>query len=201
PRQSGTPGGIVAQALCGCRRPRRGPGQVPRRTASGQDHGPTSAAALRRDCGKASARREDARCAARAEYRNPTSKDIPAYPYCSAALCMVQSMNRRGFGGGGAMARNLVQFQKGLSEQEFDRLYGTEELCRAVVIGARWPDGFECPACGGRKHSVIKSRGLFQCSGCRRQTSPTAGTIFASTKLTLRQWFRAMYHMTQSKKG
>jgi len=114
---------------------------------------------------------------------------------------MVQSMNRRGFGGGGAMARNLVQFQKGLSEQEFDRLYGTEELCRAVVIGARWPDGFECPACGGRKHSVIKSRGLFQCSACRRQTSPTAGTIFASTKLTLRQWFRAMYHMTQSKKG
>src|SRR5208282_4068949 len=63
---------------------------------------------------------------------------FPAYPYCSAALCMVQSMNRRGFGGGGAMARNLVQFQKGLSEQEFDRLYGTEELCRAVVIGARW---------------------------------------------------------------
>src|SRR5208282_5802920 len=50
------------------------------------------------------------------------AKDIPAYPYCSAALCMVQSMNRRGFGGGGAMARNLVQFQKGLSEQEFDRL-------------------------------------------------------------------------------
>src|SRR5208282_896899 len=87
-------------------------------------------------------------------------KVFPAYPYCSAALCMVQSMNRRGFGGGGAMARNLVQFQKGLSEQEFDRLYGTEELCRAVVIGARWPDGFECPACGGRKHSVIKSRGL-----------------------------------------
>src|SRR5271166_5432693 len=130
-----------------------------------------------------------------------SGKKLPAYPYCSAALCMVQSMNRRGFGGGGAMARNLVQFQKGLSEQEFDRLYGTEELCLAVVIGARWPDGFECPACGGRKHSVIKSRGLFQCSGCRRQTSPTAGTIFASTKLTLRQWFRAMYHMTQSKKG
>ena len=99
------------------------------------------------------------------------------------------------------MARNLVQFQKGLSEQEIDWLYGTEELCRAVVIAARWPDGFECPACGGRKHSVIKSRGLFQCSACRRQTSPTAGTIFASTKLTLRQWFRAMYHMTQSKKG
>src|SRR5208282_6352628 len=47
-------------------------------------------------------------------FRHP-DKALPAYPYCSAALCMVQSMNRRGFGGGGAMARNLVQFQKGLS--------------------------------------------------------------------------------------
>ena len=27
------------------------------------------------------------------------------------------------------MARNKVQFQKGLSEAEFDELYGTEERC------------------------------------------------------------------------
>jgi len=45
------------------------------------------------------------------------------------------------------MARNAVQFQKGLSEPEFDRHYGAEEQCRAVVISARWPDGFWCPAC------------------------------------------------------
>jgi transposase-like protein len=99
------------------------------------------------------------------------------------------------------MARNAVQFQKGLSEAEFTRLYGTEPQCRAIVIAARWPDGFICPACGGRAHSLVKSRDLFQCTACRRQTSPIAGTIFASTKLPLRTWFRAMYHMTQSKQG
>ena len=43
--------------------------------------------------------------------------------------------------------------------------------------------------------------GAFQCSKCRLQTSPIAGTIFASTKLPLTVWFRAMYHMTQSKQG
>jgi len=43
------------------------------------------------------------------------------------------------------MARNVVQFQKGLSEPAFDRQYGTEEQCRAVVIALRWPDGFCCP--------------------------------------------------------
>jgi ribosomal protein L37AE/L43A len=99
------------------------------------------------------------------------------------------------------MARNSVQFQKGLSEAAFDELYGTEAKCRAAVIAWRWPDGFACPACGGTAHSEVKSRGLFQCRACRRQTSPIAGTIFAATKLPLRTWFRAMYHLTQSKQG
>jgi len=47
----------------------------------------------------------------------------------------------------------------------------------------------------------VKTRGLFQCSACRRQTSLIAGTIFASTHVPLRLWFRAMYHVTQSKQG
>ena len=99
------------------------------------------------------------------------------------------------------MARNKVQFQKGLSEAGFEAVYGTEEKCRAAVIASRWPHGFECPACGGRAYCEVRSRGLFQCNACRRQTSPIAGTIFASTHLPLRLWFRAMYHLTQSKQG
>lgn len=35
------------------------------------------------------------------------------------------------------MASNMAQFQKGLSELAFERLYGTEEQCRAVVIASR----------------------------------------------------------------
>ena len=59
------------------------------------------------------------------------------------------------------MARNKVQFQKGLSEAGFEALYGTEEQCRAVVIASRWANGFECPACGGQAHCKVRSRGLF----------------------------------------
>ena len=99
------------------------------------------------------------------------------------------------------MARNKVQFQKGLSEFGFERLYGSEDQCRAAVVASRWPDGFVCPGCGGTRHSVVKTRGLYQCSACRVQTSPIAGTIFASTKLKLRVWFRALYHLTQTKQG
>jgi len=101
------------------------------------------------------------------------------------------------------MARNKVQFQKGLSEAGFDALYGTEEQCHAGLVSLRWPNGFECPGCGGRGHCAVKRGGrqLFQCNACRKQTSVKAGTVFASSKLPLRLWFKAMYHLTQSKKG
>ena len=53
------------------------------------------------------------------------------------------------------MACNKVRFQKGLSEPGFERLYGSEEQCRAAVVASRWPDGFVCPECGGRRHSFV----------------------------------------------
>jgi transposase-like protein len=99
------------------------------------------------------------------------------------------------------MARNRVQFQKGLSEAEFDALYGSEDKCRAAIVAWRWPNGFVCPHCGSRRYSHIATRDKFQCSACRKQTSPIAGTVFAATKATLTKWFRAMYHLTQSKHG
>src|SRR6516225_75921 len=99
------------------------------------------------------------------------------------------------------MARNKVQFQKGLSEAQFASLYGTEDQCRKAVMRWRWPSGFVCPVCGGKHHSLVKTRALYQCTACRRQTSLIAGTIFAATKVPLCTWFRAMYHLTQSKGG
>jgi transposase-like protein len=99
------------------------------------------------------------------------------------------------------MARNRVQFQKGLSEADFEALYGSVDKCRAAIIAWRWPQGFVCPHCGSCRHSHISTRDKFQCSACRKQTSPIAGTIFASTKAPLTIWFRAMYHLTQSKHG
>lgn len=44
-------------------------------------------------------------------------------------------------------------------------------------------------------------RGLYQCHRCRRQTSVTAGTLFAGTKLPLTKWLLAIYLLTQSKNG
>src|SRR5215472_9844529 len=114
---------------------------------------------------------------------------------------MVQTGNMRLFLRVWTMARNKVQFQRGLSEAQFAARYGTEDQCREAVMCWRWPSGFVCPVCGGKHHSVIKTRALYQCTACRRQTSLIAGTIFGATKVPLCTWFRAMYHLTQSKGG
>jgi hypothetical protein len=53
------------------------------------------------------------------------------------------------------MARNGIQFQKGLSLPEFQRLSGTEEHCEATLEKARWPDGFRCPRCTGPEHGLV----------------------------------------------
>ncbi len=99
------------------------------------------------------------------------------------------------------MARNKIQFQKGLSETEFYTQYGTEKQCLDALEQLRWPNGFVCPACAHDKGHRLKTRPLTQCAKCKTQTSVMAGTIFHRTKLPLTVWFRAMYHLTQSKNG
>ena len=97
------------------------------------------------------------------------------------------------------MARNRVQFQKGLSMAEFIKLYGIEERCHAALVQMRWPDGFVCPDCGGVEHSYSRDRQIFQCSACRVQTSAKAGTIFHKSKTPLTKWFLAMHLLTSAK--
>jgi transposase-like protein len=44
-------------------------------------------------------------------------------------------------------------------------------------------------------------RGLRLCRKCRYQSSVTAGTIFQDSRLPLRLWFRAIWHVTSQKNG
>ena len=100
-----------------------------------------------------------------------------------------------------ATAEGLRRAMRGLSEIEFRERFGTEEACREALFGMRWRDGLTCPACGGRSFCELKARKVFQCNRCKRQVRLTAGTVFQDTKLPLTTWFRAIYHLTQSKGG
>lgn len=83
---------------------------------------------------------------------------------------------------------------------EFEQRFSSEEACRVYLAALRWPEGFVCPSCGERR-AWMMGRGLWLCARCRRQTSVRAGTIFQDTRLPLRLWFRAMWHVTSQKNG
>ena len=101
------------------------------------------------------------------------------------------------------MAQNRIQFQPGMSMPEFIAQYGTEAQCETALAQARWPQGFRCPRCGSEAHGVIHDDRAqrFQCKTCRHQTSLTAGTVMAATKLPLSTWFLAIYLLSQAKTG
>ena len=99
------------------------------------------------------------------------------------------------------MPKNKIQFQHGLSLPKFLESYGSEPQCRQALLQFRWPNGFVCPACGSSYFCELKTRKLFQCNTCHRQTSITSGTIFDGTKLALTTWFLGIYLITQSKDG
>ncbi len=88
-----------------------------------------------------------------------------------------------------------------ISLLEWQKRYGTERACAKELTKIRWPEGFQCPACGSIKACYIATRKLYQCSKCRHQVSITADTLLHATKLPLVKWFWVIYLVASDKGG
>src|SRR5260370_42036578 len=106
-------------------------------------------------------------------------------------MCLVEVARMGMMGEGKILPGTLNEFGAGL---------GTEEACREYLFQLRWPAGFRCPRCEGRKSWPVREV-LLQCAACGYQTSVTAGTIFQDTRTPLRLWFQAMWWITTQKNG
>ncbi len=88
------------------------------------------------------------------------------------------------------------------SLREFQRRFPDDAACAAKHAEARWPAGFVCPACGHGKAWRLKTKAnTYECNGCHRQTSVTAGTVMHGSKLKLSIWFWAAYLMATHSNG
>ena len=86
---------------------------------------------------------------------------------------------------------------QGLTDAEFERLYGTEDQCLAAWVKVRQATGMSCPRCDNPKSYVYDRR--VGCTRCDMRWSITSGSVMADTKLALTIWFRAMHLMTSTK--
>lgn len=85
---------------------------------------------------------------------------------------------------------------------EFQQRFPDERACADYLIETRWPGGFVCPSCGSVKAWALETKAFtFECAGCHKQTSVTAGTIMHGSKLSLTIWFWAAYLMASHSNG
>lgn len=84
--------------------------------------------------------------------------------------------------------------------------FPTEEACKAYLVEKRWPEGkVACPNCGNAKVWHLGHRPFhWVCKACNKngyRFSVITKTIFENTKYPLREWFKVIFLMSQSKKG
>ena len=64
----------------------------------------------------------------------------------------------------------------------------------------RWKSGFVCQSCGDKEY-WSQASGLRRCKSCRFDNSVKVGSIFESSRLSLKTWFYAIWWITVQKTG
>jgi hypothetical protein len=76
------------------------------------------------------------------------------------------------------------------------------QSCLSYLKKLRWPNGFICPNCFSESVSPYNlPKNKLKYVKCHKQTSLTAGTIFDKTRTPLKNWFAAVWYLTNQKNG
>ena len=83
------------------------------------------------------------------------------------------------------------------------RYFADEDVAHSFAASLRWPDGPECPRCGCREYSYLKTRKLWKCKdrNCRYQYSLKVNTIFEDSPLGFDKWLPAVWLIVNCKNG
>jgi transposase-like protein len=87
------------------------------------------------------------------------------------------------------------------SLQEVIEYFDSLDACVEFLAAVRWPNGVECPACGSKRNSYLKSRRIWKCMECWKQFSAKLGTIFEDSPIPLKQWMIAVWMIVNCKNG
>lgn len=89
--------------------------------------------------------------------------------------------------------------------------FSSEDKAREFLEQKRWPDGTVCPHCGlvgeafrltpTKKGKTHVRKGVWKCSGCRKEFTVSVGTIFEDSHIPLHKWLMAYHLLCASKKG
>ncbi len=89
--------------------------------------------------------------------------------------------------------------------RQFDLRFPDDDACLDHLMRVRYGDRFACPKCEREAHYYRikgkRNRRVYACEWCNHHVSPTAGTPFAKTRVSLRMWFQVMFMFTTTRNG
>jgi transposase-like protein len=99
-----------------------------------------------------------------------------------------------------------AKFTRQMTAAEFNALFPDDDACKVYLRDRRWPNGVCCLRCGSdRVYELAIMPFRWECMACGKSTSyrfsVLVGTVFDSTNIGLRDWFKVMYIMITAKKG
>jgi hypothetical protein len=98
-----------------------------------------------------------------------------------------------------------IKFTRQMTVPQFEKLFPTDDACKAYLTARRWPAGVRCPRCGNEGVYALPSRPFnWLCKNCDKRGyrfSVLVGTIFENTNKPMNIWFKVIYLMLTSKNG
>lgn len=79
--------------------------------------------------------------------------------------------------------------------------FADPENASNFLMELRWPNGVECPECGGREVSYLSTRRLWKCKACKKQFSVKVGSLMEDSPIGLDKWLAAIWLIANAKNG
>ncbi len=86
-----------------------------------------------------------------------------------------------------------------VSEDDFEKLFGTNEKCLSYLAEKKWINGFVCKKCGNTNYCAGKMPYSRRCTRCKHDESAKVDTIFENCRFDLTKAFHIAYCVCHTK--
>jgi transposase-like protein len=84
---------------------------------------------------------------------------------------------------------------------KFNQYFKTDEDCKKYIADIKWEQGYRCKKCGSTKYIKGSKAYNRRCLKCKKDESPTAGTMFDKVKFSLLTAMNIVFKIVTKKKG
>ena len=90
-------------------------------------------------------------------------------------------------------------FNEGLTAQQIEAMFESDDLCLEFLANLKWEKGFVCRKCGNTNYCAGKTPYSRRCTKCKSEESATTGTIFHNCKFPVSKAFYIAYSVCKGK--